>query len=431
MSSISELMFKRSVITLLLLGGPAVQAWAVPSGCAGLSPVPASIEMDQGLQQEIRLPVAITRVAVGDPNIADVQASGERAIVLSAVGPGATSLMLWTACASAPRQSMLFIKGRATAEMDDSAIPPSLEPPLPSQVQADIRFVEVSRTKLKEAGSRLFFKGSNNSLFGSPGSVPNTTVTPGYVPGAVTSPDGGGVGGLVKVRPSIPLNNDVFNIVWGGGSSRFLAAIDALESSGFAYTLARPSLVVLSGLTASFLAGGQIPIPVPSTGSDTVTIEYKEFGIRLALSPTVISRDRITLKVAPEVSELDYNNAVNIAGATVPGLTVRRTDTSVSLADGESFIISGLISSSARSAVDKFPGLGDVPILGAFFRQSSVRREETELLMIVTPRLVQPLAANARLPELPGERLRNYDPSWGRLFFLENGNFEQRSGLSQ
>uniref|UniRef100_A0A1I7YG02 TadZ_N domain-containing protein n=1 Tax=Steinernema glaseri TaxID=37863 RepID=A0A1I7YG02_9BILA len=140
-------------------------------------------------------------------------------------------------------------------------------------------------------------------------------------------------------------------------------------------------------LTASFLAGGEIPIPVPSTGSDTVTIEYKEFGIRLALSPTVVSRDRITLKVAPEVSELDYNNAVRIAGVTVPGLTVRRTDTSVSLADGESFIISGLISSSARSAVDKFPGLGDVPILGAFFRQSSISREETELLMIVTPRL--------------------------------------------
>ncbi|MBV6286570.1 type II and III secretion system protein family protein [Pseudomonas aegrilactucae] len=429
--SSGSLVFKRSFMTLVLAGLPVAGAWAAASGCSGLSPVPSAIEIDQGLQQEIRLPVAITRVAVGDPNIADVQASGERAIVLSAVGPGATSLMLWTGCASAPRQSMIFVKGRATAEMTERAQPPSLDPLLPSQVQADIRFVEVSRTKLKEAGSRLFFKGSNNSLFGSPGTVPRTTVSPDYVPGAVARPDGNGVGALVDVRPSIPLIDSAFNIVWGGGSSRFLAAIDALESSGFAYTLARPSLVVLSGLTASFLAGGQIPIPVPSTGSDTVTIEYKEFGIRLALSPTVISRDRITLKVAPEVSELDYNNAVNIGGVAVPGLTVRRTDTSVSLADGESFIISGLISSHARSAVDKFPGLGDIPILGAFFRQSSVQREETELLMIVTPHLVQPLAANARLPELPGERLRNYDPSWGRLFFLENGNFEQRSGLSQ
>lgn len=262
----------------------------------------------------------------------------------------------------------------------------------------------------------MFFSGSNNSLIGSPGSVPGVNVSPGNVPVA---------------RPLIPLNDNVFNIVWGGGSSRFLAAISALENSGFAYTLARPSLTVLSGLTASFLAGGEIPIPVPSAGSDNVSIEYKEFGVRLALTPTVISRDRITLKVAPEVSELDYNNAVNIAGTLVPGLSVRRTDTSISLADGESFIISGLVSSNTRSSVDKLPGLGNLPVLGAFFRQSALVREETELLMIVTPHLVQPLAANARLPDLPGESLRSYDPSWGRLFFMENGNFDGRSGLSR
>ncbi|RWU26321.1 secretin [Pseudomonas alkylphenolica] len=385
-------------------------------GCSALSQLPAVIEMDQGLQQEVRASVAITRVAVGDSKIADVQASGEDAVLLTALSPGATSLMVWTACAKAPLQTMLFIKGAATAAMAEAAVSPSQDPTLPSQVQADIRFVEVNRTKYKEAGARLFFKGSNNTLIGSPGATPITTVSPGSVPDVVRG---------------IPLDNDVFNIVWGGGSSRFLAAINALENSGFAYTLARPSLVVLSGLSASFLAGGEIPIPVPSSGSDNVSIEYKEFGIRLALSPTVVSRDRITLKVAPEVSELDYTNAVNIAGTLVPGLTVRRTDTSISLADGESFVISGLISSSTRSAVDKFPGLGNIPILGAFFRQSQLKRDETELLMIVTPHLVQPIAANAQLPSLPGEKLRNYDPSWGRLFFLENGDFESRSGLSQ
>lgn len=207
--------------------------------------------------------------------------------------------------------------------------------------------------------------------------------------------------------------------------------INALENSGFAYTLARPSLTVLSGQTASFLAGGEIPIPVPSAGSDNVSIEYKEFGVRLALTPTVISQGRITLKVAPEVSELDYSNVVTIAGTQVPGLTVRRTDTSIALADGESFIISGLVSNNTRSAVDRLPGLGSLPILGAFFRNSTMRRDETELLMIVTPHLVQPLAVNAKLPPLPGEHLRNYDPSWGRLFFLENGNFDGKGGLSQ
>ncbi|MEG0862033.1 MAG: type II and III secretion system protein family protein [Pseudomonas sp.] len=391
-------------------------AQAASTGCAALSQLPAVIEIDQGLQQELRAPVNITRVAVGDSKIADVHASGDDGVVLTAMNPGATSLMLWTACSRTPRQAMLFVKGVATADMAETALPPSQDPTLPSQVQADIRFVEVNRTKFKEAGARLFFKGSNNSLIGSPGTTFNTIARPGQV---------------ADVIGGVPLDNDVFNIVWGGGSSRFLAAINALENSGFAYTLARPSLVVLSGLTASFLAGGEIPIPVPSSGSDSVSIEYKEFGIRLALSPTVVSRDRITLKVAPEVSELDFANAVTIAGTRVPGLTVRRTDTSISLADGESFVISGLISSTTRSAVDKFPGLGNIPILGAFFRQSQLMRDETELLMIVTPHLVQPLAANAQLPTLPGEALRNYDPSWGRLFFLENGDFEGRSGLSQ
>ncbi|MBP5095135.1 type II and III secretion system protein family protein, partial [Pseudomonas protegens] len=187
----------------------------------------------------------------------------------------------------------------------------------------------------------------------------------------------------------------------------------------------------LSGQSASFLAGGEIPIPVPSTGSNSVTIEYKEFGIRLTLTPTIVDRGRISLKVAPEVSELDYSNAVTIAGTQVPALTIRRTDTSISLADGESFVISGLISTNNSSQVNKFPGLGDIPVLGAFFRDTTINREERELLMVVTPHLVQPLAADAKLPALPGERLRNYDPNFYRMFFLENGNFDKRSGLSQ
>ncbi|WP_043197911.1 type II and III secretion system protein family protein [Pseudomonas putida] len=408
--------FLRQACCTGLLAALLPQAQAAGKGCEAINQLPSVIEIDQGLQQELRLPLAISRVAVGEPKVADVQASGERGVVITAVGQGNTTLMLWTACAPSPHRAMVFVKGRASADMAEDSFLPSQDAQLISQVQADIRFVEVRRTKFKEAGARLFFKGSNNSLIGSPGTVPGTSVSPGSVP---------------NVTPSIPLSDNVFNIVWGGGSSRFLAMINALENSGFAYTLARPSLTVLSGQTASFLAGGEIPIPVPSAGSDNVSIEYKEFGVRLALTPTVISQGRITLKVAPEVSELDYTNVVTIAGTQVPGLTVRRTDTSIALADGESFIISGLVSNNTRSAVDRLPGLGSLPVLGAFFRNSAMRREETELLMIVTPHLVQPLAANARLPQLPGENLRTYDPSWGRLFFLENGNFDGQGGLSQ
>lgn len=391
-------------------------AVAAASNCAALGPLPATLEVGEGLQQALQSPVAITRVAVGDPKIADVRVTGDQGILLTGVAPGATTLMIWSACASAPRQSMIFVQGKASAAMTTVALPASEDPNLPSQVQTDIRFVEVSRTKLKEAGTSIYGKGSNNFLIGAPGTVPGTGVRPGSVP---------------IIAPNIPLANDMFNIVWGGGSSKFLGIVNALEGSGFAYTLARPSLVALSGQSASFLAGGEIPIPVPSANSNSYSIEYKEFGIRLTLTPTVVSRDRIALKVAPEVSELDYNNGVDIGGTKVPAFTIRRTDTSISLADGESFVISGLISTQNASQVSKFPGLGDIPVLGAFFRNSSINREERELLMIVTPHLVQPLAVNAPLPSLPGEKLRNYDPNWYRLYFLENGNFDKRSGLSQ
>ncbi|NWA00589.1 type II and III secretion system protein family protein [Pseudomonas gingeri] len=396
---------KRVVWALVLGSLPLESALAASVACSGLGQLPAVVEVGEGQQQALQSPVAITRLAVGDPKIADVHLNGNQGFLLTGMAPGATSLMVWTACSSAPRQSMVFVQGKATAGLTTASVSPSADPSLPSQVQTDIRFVEVSRTKLKEAGTSIFGQGKN-FLFGTPGTQVGSSLT----------------GGL-------PFDTGGFNIGFGGG--RVKALINALESSGFAYTLARPSLVALSGQSASFLAGGEIPIPVPSSGSDTISIEYKEFGIRLTLTPTVIGKNRITLKVAPEVSELDYSNAVTISGTPVPALTIRRTDTSISLADGESFVISGLISTRNSSQVNKLPGLGEIPVLGAFFRNSSLKREEQELLMIVTPHLVQPLAADAQLPGLPGEKLRQYDPNWFRLFFLDNGNYDRRSGLSQ
>ncbi|MGY3640254.1 type II and III secretion system protein family protein [Pseudomonas sp. PK-RTE-24] len=396
---------KPALRALLLLGLTMDSAFAAVGNCSALPRLPSVIEIAEGFQQDMQSPVAITRLAVGDPKIADVHANGGSSFLLTGVGPGATSLMVWTACSAQPQQAMVFVQGAATTALTSSV--PSDDPTLPSQVQTDIRFVEVSRTKLKEATASLIGT-RGNFLFGSPGTLPPIDGVP---------------------QPRLPVDNSLFNFSWVGGKT--MAIINALETSGFAYTLARPSLVALNGQSASFLAGGEIPIPVPSSGSDSVSIEYKEFGIRLTLTPTIIGRDRIALKVAPEVSELDFANAVNIAGTTVPALTIRRTDTSVSLGDGESFVISGLISTTNSSQVNKFPGLGDIPILGAFFKGSQIKREERELLMIVTPHLVQPLAADARLPSLPGEKLRNYDPNFYRMFFLENGNFDKRSGLSQ
>ncbi|MFW3163339.1 type II and III secretion system protein family protein [Pseudomonas syringae pv. syringae] len=416
MSCCSVPVIKPRLLALAIATLCAPGAWAASGSCAGLAAMPAAVEIDQGIQQEVRSAVPITRIAVGDPKIADVHVNGTDGFLLTGVAQGTTSLMVWTACASAPRQSMVFVRGRATTAMVESVTAPSVDAQLPSQVQTDIRFIEVSRTKLKEASTSIFGKGSSNFLFGAPGTVPGVNVTPGAVGG---------------ITPSIPLNNSNFNIVWGGGSSKVLGMINAMENSGYAYTLARPSLVALNGQSASFLAGGEFPVPVPNGEGNGISIEYKEFGVRLTLTPTVVGRDRILLKVAPEVSELDFSAGITIAGTTVPALNIRRTDTSIALADGESFVVSGLISSSNSGSVDKFPGLGDIPILGAFFRSSQIQRDERELLMIVTPHLVQPLAANARLPSLPGEALRTYDPSFPRLYFLESGDFDRRDGLSK
>jgi len=392
---------------LLLMGLSINAAQAATGNCSALGRLPPVIEVNEGWQKDLQSPVAITRLAIGDPKIADVHATGNASFLVTGMAPGATSLMVWTGCSSEPRQSMVFVQGAATGALTGTGSPPAEDALLPSQVQTDIRFVEVSRTKLKQASAKLIGT-RGNFLFGPPGTLPPIDGVP---------------------QPRLPVDNSLFNFSWIGGNT--MAIINALEGSGFAYTLARPSLVALNGQSASFLAGGQIPIPVPSSGSDSVSIEYKEFGIRLTLTPTIISHDRIALKVAPEVSELDFSNSVQIAGTTVPALTIRRTDSSISLADGESFVISGLISTSNSSQVDKFPGLGDIPVLGAFFKSSQIKREERELLMIVTPHLVRPLSAEAQLPSLPGEKLRNYDPNFYRMFFMENGNFDKRSGLSQ
>lgn len=396
-----------------LTGGVMAPSASAQQMCSELSRLPPALELAPGIHREVQLPVDIERLAVGNPGVADVQLTSSRAFLISTADQGATNVTVWTRCAERPVEIMLMVMGQASQSL--SRFPEST-PAIPPQVQTDIRFVEVNRTRLRDIGVSLF-GSSNNNLFASPG------VGPGSV----------GVGNIGSLTPgaNVPLSSSGFNLVVGGGSSRVMAALSALETSGFAYTLARPSLVALSGQSASFLAGGEFPIPVPSSGSDSVSIEYKEFGVRLTLTPTVIDDRRITLKVAPEVSELDFVNGITIEGTTVPALSVRRSDTSVSLASGESFIISGLISTNRSAQVNQLPGLGSLPIIGAFFRNSQTRVEERELLMIVTPHLVQPIAADAVLPSLPGEGLRNYDPSVHELLLFEDGSFDRTAGLSR
>jgi len=284
-----------------------------------------------------------------------------------------------------------------------------------NQVQIDIKVVEVSKQNMMRAG---FFLGKNSG---------NTTLsmgTPGNLSGVRRGPpvtfngSSGEPFTLDSASGFLPVPN-AFNFVAGNASRGLLGTLSILEANGFAYTLAEPSLTASSGQSASFLAGGEFPIPIQSGagGLGAVTIRYKEYGVRLMLTPTVLDSNRIFLKVSPEVSEIDFTNAVQSGGVAVPGLRVRRTDTSVSLGDGESFVISGLVSRNTLQDVDKVPGLGNLPIIGAFFRSTRFDREDKELLMIVTPHLVRPIARDAALPVMPGGNLRDYNPSYSDLFF--------------
>ncbi|MEO6698992.1 MAG: type II and III secretion system protein family protein [Paraperlucidibaca sp.] len=341
---------------------------------------PSVYTMMEGAQETISLPGQITRIAIGEPTTADVALIDSKTILLQGRKAGSTSLFIWTKCQSEPLRTQVAVQLPPSVAETLAPITPEELSELPSQVQVDIRFVELSRSRLRELGVELNRLTSNFSL------------------------------------TSAAAKSNPFSIFLSKSNGKLSAAIDMLEQTGYAYTLSQPSLTAMSGQSATFLAGGEVPIPVPGGNGSAPTIEYKEFGVRLSVTPTVLSRSQVSLKVAPEVSELDFANAVTLEGATVPALRVRRTDTTISLGDGESFVISGLVSRSMRDNTQKFPGLGDIPVLGALFRSTSFRSDDSELLMIVTPHLVKPIAANAATPKLPGDAWRRYEPDTIPLF---------------
>jgi pilus assembly protein CpaC len=208
-----------------------------------------------------------------------------------------------------------------------------------------------------------------------------------------------------------------------GSSFPFAAALSVLSERGYARTLSEPTLVALSGQPATFLAGGEFPVPMPQSLGQ-IGIEYRKFGVQLQFVPTVLGQN-IQLKLAATVSDIDFGLGVRLASVTVPGLTERHSETTVRLRDGESFAIAGLLSDKVRSTVDKVPGLGDLPVLGMLFRSTSYRRDETELLVVVTAHLVRPLGDR---PYLPGEDTLG-DPTDLEIFLL--GSLESKEASDE
>ncbi len=267
-------------------------------------------------------------------------------------------------------------------------------PPDTEQILLQVKFADVDRAATQNLGVNLFSTGATNTLgststqqFSPP--FTNTqlqTISPAVGPGFT----------------STHTLQDVLNIFFFRFDLDFGATIKALQQKNLLQILAEPNLLASNGKEASFLAGGEFPFPVVQGGSNinTVTIQFKEFGVRLNFTPNVTPSGKIRLKVRPEVSALDFSNSVTIAGFLIPALSTRRAETEIELSDGQSFAIAGLIDNRLTESSNRIPGLGDIPILGYLFRSRQLQKSKSELMVLVTPKFVKPLNPD-QLPPLP------------------------------
>ena len=279
------------------------------------------------------------------------------------------------------------------------------------EVLLQVKFAEVDRSALTQLGVNFISTGAANTLgsvtTGQYGGFGPQTLTPG------TSVTATGTAATTTTGTTV---NNVLNLFLFRSDINLGATIQALETKNLLQILAEPNLIAVNGKEASFLAGGQFPFPIvqPGAGFTAVTISFKEFGVRLQFTPVIMPNGNIHLKVAPEVSTLDFANALTISGFTVPALSTRKAETEFELQDGQSFVIAGLMDNRVTDIYNKIPGLGDIPILGNFFRSKSLQKSNSELMVLCTVRRISP---NAEQPALPK------DPKP----FLDSGKFDKRN----
>ena len=269
----------------------------------------------------------------------------------------------------------------------------------PQQVMLEVRFAEVNRT----VGERLGVSGFAGSFDGDFGAVTGDGAS------AIAGPDGTS---LLRLDPILD-SFGIFSALFELGDVNIEAFLNALEREGLSKTLAEPTLVALSGERASFLAGGEFPVPVAQGGQgggggvQAITVQFKPFGVSLGFTPTVLGDNLINLVVEPEVSSIDPSASVTVNGLSVPGLQTRRASTTVELRDGESFVLAGLLRTEFQTNVQQLPILGSIPIIGSLFRSTQFQKGETELLIVVTPRLVKPVRPDQ--VKLPTDRVADPD----------------------
>jgi pilus assembly protein CpaC len=374
----------------------------------------------------------LKRVYVSDPLVVDSFTSSPRQIVVTGKIPGVSSLILWDEAGNSAtywvssdvnvgslqkeihealpndnirvegQQDRVSLSGTVwsdasagaavklaslyTKNVVNSVIVRQLHD---SQVKLKVQIIEIDRSKLAQFGINLFSQGKNTGST-TTGQFPSTQT---YTPGSATAP--------ATLTSSNPLNLLFYNF-----DVNFGFTLQDLQNKNIAQILAEPTITTLSGQKASFLAGGEFPFPVvqgSSGGLTSITIQFRPYGVKLEFTPFVNDDGTIQLKVAPEVSALDYTNAVTISGYTIPAISTRRADTQVELRDGQSFAISGLLDHRTTDIFSKMPGIGDVPVLGQLFRSKNVNHSTVELMVVVTPMVVDPLTdmTPPALPKLP------------------------------
>ena len=401
------------------------------------SVAPFVLTLSTGFQKVVGLPGIPARISIGDPTIASVtilkptDRGGKNAgVLVTGLKTGSTSLLIWDRGASMARVITVAVTGKAAETVStlkdlnlategqvltlsgstpdistyqqarESLVRPGSDGQsaelidqatiqTSGTVQVDVKVVEFTRSELQRLGINLAgeFNGGGFSY-------------------AITNP-------IASASSSVA---NAFGVTLGNRAGDLTANLNLLQSDGYAKVLAEPSLIAQSGQDASFLAGGEIPIPVPS-GNGTIGIEYKKFGVGLSFTPTILSNKTIALRVSPEVSDLDFSRGTSIQGVLVPAILTRRASTTVELGENQSFVIGGLISRNIIANANRVPWLSEIPILGAFFKGNTYSREDKELLIIVTPRFVKPRASDAPTLALPGQNVGMRPRSvWGQLF---------------
>ncbi|MGB5949995.1 MAG: pilus assembly protein N-terminal domain-containing protein [Parvibaculum sp.] len=430
--------------SLSVIAGIALLLSLCAGAGAALAAQSAAMQVPLGGQKILKLDRAVDRIAISDPKVVDVKVVNSRELRLLGQNSGSSDLTVWfagssrsvsyrcvvgadlggleAALAADPSFAEVAVSntGKTTAlkgkvySLADRArlgelalgyvgknVNNMVEIADQRMVAVEIRFAAVQVNTLKALGLNFRTLGGN---FEFASTTPNSA--------APTYTNGSGL----NLNPTLPVA-EAFNLLlsWPG-SNNFLGVVSALSEANLAQMLAEPTLLVRSGEQADFLAGGEIPIPVPQSGATNgaITIQYKKFGVQLGVEATVLDNDRIVLKVSPEVSELDPANGISIQGFNIPAIRTRSTRTTVELGNGQSFVLAGLMYSSSSNLEDKVPGIGDLPIIGNFFKTTNNSRQRQELIVIATPHLVSPMAAGG-VPKLPGEGLPKYDKSFGGM----------------